>query len=80
MLKVKSSSGSIELSAEQERHVRGLDDEAICRALNRGVDVYVCAVLSERPLIRYTPNRGWHTRMPRRPSGFLPAQASARPH
>lgn len=62
MLKVHSDSGSLELTADQERHVRGLDDLSLCQALNTGLDVYVCAVVPERPQIHFVPGLGWRVR------------------
>jgi len=79
MLKIRCTTGSIELTPDQERRVRALDDASVCRALNAGVDVYVCAVLRERPQIGFTPERGWHVKA-LRPSLAVAALSHVRLH
>jgi hypothetical protein len=59
MLRLESDTGSIELSAEQERTLRSMSDAAVCRALNRGRDPWVLAVIRERPNIHLQPGAGW---------------------
>lgn len=62
MLRLESATGSIELSAEQERALRSMSDAEVCRALNRGGDPFVLAVVKERPQILLHPSAGWVTR------------------
>ena len=70
MLRLESDSGSIELSAEQERTLRAMSDDAVCRALNRGRDPFVLAALKERPQIHLHPRAGWIYQTPHtEPSG-----------
>lgn len=59
MLRLEGETGSIELLPEQERVLRALSDAAVCRALNRGGDPFVLAVIKERPTIRLHPGAGW---------------------
>lgn len=59
MLRLESTTGSIELSAEQERILRSMSDADVCRALNRGRDPFVLAVIKERPQIQLHPSAGW---------------------
>lgn len=59
MLRLESDTGSIELSAEQERGLRSLSDAELCHALNRGRDPFVFAALKERPQIHLHPSAGW---------------------
>jgi len=59
MLRLESNTGSVELSAEQERALRSMSDAAVCRALNRGRDPFVLAVVKERPQIHLHPSAGW---------------------
>lgn len=59
MLRLESTSGSIELSAEQERSLRSMSDADVCRALNRGRDPFIFAALKERPQIQLHPSAGW---------------------
>jgi hypothetical protein len=59
MLRLDSDTGSIELSAEQERGLRAMSDADVCRALNRGGDPFVFAALKERPRIQLHPSVGW---------------------
>jgi hypothetical protein len=59
MLRLESTTGSIELSAEQERGLRSMSDAAVCRALNRGGDPFLFAALKERPQIHLHPSAGW---------------------
>jgi hypothetical protein len=59
MLKLETSTGSLELSADQERAVRSMTDAEVCRALNRGSDPFVLAALKERPQIQLHPAAGW---------------------
>jgi hypothetical protein len=59
MLRLETHTGSIELSAEQERVLRSMSDAAVCRALNRGADPLVVAVIKERSQIQPHPSPGW---------------------
>jgi hypothetical protein len=75
LLKVITSTGSIEASADEERRVRGLSDAALCRELNQAAisaatgllarpgsfgDPFVWAELHDRPHIRFGA-AGWHS-------------------
>jgi hypothetical protein len=60
MLRIHSDTGSIELTATQERAVRSLSDASVCEALNRGSNIYVHAVICERPALRFSPVTGWY--------------------
>jgi hypothetical protein len=60
MLRLEGETGSIEVSAEQERLLRAMSDAAVCHALNRGRDPWVLAVVRERwPHIQLHPSAGW---------------------
>jgi hypothetical protein len=59
MLRLDTPTGSLELSADQERALRAMSDADVCRELNCGHDLYVFAVLKERPQIQLHPAAGW---------------------
>lgn len=59
MLRLDTPTGSLELSADQERAVRSMTDADLCRELNRGNDPFVFAALKERPQIHLHPAAGW---------------------
>jgi hypothetical protein len=61
MLRLETPTGSMELSAEQERQVRSMSDSAVCRAMNAGADLFVFAALKERPHITFDRVNGWTT-------------------
>jgi hypothetical protein len=59
MLRIETPTGSLELSATEERTVRSMSDADICRELNNGERLFMFAALKERPNIRLHPTRGW---------------------
>jgi len=59
VLKLDTPTGSLELSADQERAVRSMTDAEVCRALNHGSDPFVWVALKERPQIQRHPAAGW---------------------
>lgn len=59
MLKLDTPTGSVELSADQERAMRAMTDADVCRELNRGGDPFIFAVLKERPQIHLNSSARW---------------------
>ena len=70
MLRLRTPTGSLELTAEEERQVRGMSDWELCVALNRTAQLHHFAAVSERPNLLFAPRRGWIVTTPKRPSAL----------